>query len=250
MRRYLCLIVGLCLVPAAFAEADYSLVQDLVGRHSLLSSDQSLRVGGTIEIVAGEAGIGYGVTPLAMASVPAAVVTVLTPQASTTLTTENGVTTQTYQNISVRYERHDGYVIVTNQSSTFVFSTGRAPGTAIATRDFIASIAGHYTIVSAGGVAPIDINSGASVDLDSDPGSADIWAPYCLSSSVCDPGEITIPYASTQVFQDGSIYTILVVRNNTLFHYSWENSGGKFTFRNFQYNFNGIPVCLEHVYQR
>jgi hypothetical protein len=267
MRTWIVLLLSTAFSTQLRAEANYALINDLLGTYSLLEANGSWTVGGTLQIQANDSGVGYVVMPLPMAAIPAPSFSSVTSKASTSLVRVSGELTQTYSDatssIKTIYTIATGYISINTQScqgsacqtNTFTLTRGSAPGDSMAPRDFFSLIQGDYTVVSAGGSPPAEINTGASVNLDSSPGISTIWAPYCWPTGVCDPGEIDIAYATTQVLHknlsaNDDLYTILYQNGSTLEHFSWEIAGAHSTLRNFQYNFNGKTVCLEHVFTK
>lgn len=251
--KYLIGIYLLAFSAAAFGSADYSLMKNLVGTYSILDWNGSLKAG-TVTISADDNGVGYSVSPLPMASQPVTASSVITPQASTTLTQNGDAVVQdssdsTGKAIHIEYTVADGYISLQSGDS-ITATTGKSPGTALDPKTFFAGIGGFYTIDSAGGAPPEGQNNQAEVDVTDSTTLAAFYMPYCLPTN-CDLGYNPFTYTSTLVYQrqfgsSVTAYEILTGSGTNTKHFTWEVNNGAITVLNYQYNRLGQMVCLEH----
>lgn len=266
------ILLALLLIakPGFASPADYAIIKHILGTYSVLDFNNSLKIAGTLSIVADDNGVGIKAAPLKMTSEPVPALGLVSPKEGTELTRSGDTITQHYHsgNTTVRifYHVKDGYLIVDAQScvgtvcgkNAYTVTTGKAPGEPVDPKATFDKLKGLYKIELAGGIPPHATPTGEApdtleVDVTSDPKIATVWAPYCIPpNGPCTAGNQDFIYAKTLAYSlnlnDRSVqYVLLTQVGNKTVHYSWSDTAGKIMFRDHAYPLKGETVCLEHA---
>ena len=247
------------------ADADLSLMSDLVGSYPVVEYLGDSLAAGKAEIFANETEIGIKLTPLKLSGHPVASLTISTPKSETVLKRDAKGVYQTFEKgaeqARVDYIFSNGYLVVDAsqcgsnhcvKEMTLSLSQGAAPGTQIETLSFLKMVRGSYKVEIVGGETPHSEDTATAEWLESEePGMEFLRFPYCQPTG-CDPGFIDLKQSELNVYQSGEVYTLIVKTGTKILHFSWEErTDGKIVFTNYQYKLlTKEVVALEYVLTR
>lgn len=265
MFRYL-LLLNLFLTSSLLkADAQIELIQDLIGTYPVVEYLGNPSAAGKAEIFVSETEVGVRLLPLKLSSQPISALTIASPRAGTVIRRDNKGIYQTYENgaeqARIDYIFAEGYLMIDAsqcgldhcvKDTTLSLSRGGAPGSKVDTAEFLRKVHGNYKVAMVGGEPPHseDTNSAEWIESE-EPGVEFLRFPYCQPTG-CDPGFINFNQADLSVYQNGSVYTLLVKSGSKLFHFSWqEKSEGELVFTNYQFKLlTKEIVALEYVLQK
>jgi hypothetical protein len=259
------MFLGLSLIGSALiADADISLVQDLVGTYPVVEYLGKVSAAGKAEIFVTDTEVGVRLIPLKLASHPVPALTFSSPRKNTVLKRDAKGVYQTYENgaeqARIDYIFEKGFLLVDAsqctsshcvKETTVSLSQGGAPGLAVDSLSFLKKVRGNYVISEVGGEpAHAETNSAEWAESE-EPGVDMLRFPYCQPTG-CDPGFLNLKQSDIKVFQKDAVYTLLVKAGSKLNHYSWEEKAdGSFVFTHYQFKLlTKEIVALEYVLKR
>lgn len=244
------------------ADADLSLMKDLVGTYPVVEYLGDSLAAGKAEIFATDTEIGIKIIPLKLSNHPVAGLTISSPKSETVLKRDIKGVYQTFEKgaeqARIDYLFAEGYLVIDAsqcgsnhcvKEMTLSLSQGAAPGTKIDTLSFLKKARGSYKVELVAGEPPHSADTASAEWLESEePGMEFLRFPYCQPTG-CDPGFIEIKQSELTVYQTGEVYTLIVKSGTKLLHYSWEErADGKRVLTNYQYKLlTKEVVALEHV---
>ena len=259
------ILAGLALLTfQVFADADYTLLRDIVGTYPILSHNSNFTTAGNAEIFAGDSGVGFKLIPLAMATTSVPAVTVSSPKSTTELKRNGNQIEQTFvdgpKQLKIYYNIHEGYLVVDStqcdghacvSDNSLALTKGNSPGESISTKEFLLKLRGTYAINKVGGAPPHPESNTGEVSATDDPSVDQMRMPYCQPKG-CDPGYLDMPLTATRVYKNGEVYTLLQTTPKRVLHFTWVEGVNKTaTLTNYQYKLlTKEVVALEHVLQR
>lgn len=247
--------LALALSAAPAVAGDLSLMKPVVGFHPIVDLDSN-NATGVLEVVADEekgVGIRFGTSRRE----------ILTPVAGTEIFKDGQLIVQEYHGENggarIEYARADEEANVAVTASVcpkeqpcelIQINSNNDPGVAVDAADFFRAQAGAYKIVQVGGEEP---HGDDNAEVAASGSEANLVLPYCANAGgLCDPGYIDLTYSKTKVFKkvisgDRTLYTIQSGGKK----YTWETTGGRVTFRNYQYQTaDGRVIVLTHVLKK
>jgi hypothetical protein len=247
-----------------FADADLSLIQDLVGTYPVVDYLGNPLVAGKAEIFANETEIGLRLVPMKLSSQPVPNLVISSPTKETVLKRDAKGIYQTFEKgtdqTRIDYTFADGFLFIDAsqcganhcvKDSSMSLSRGGAPGMKVDTLEFLKKVRGNYKIEKvAGEAAHEETNTGEWIESE-EPGEEMLRFPYCQPTG-CDPGFINIKQSELSVYQKDSVYTLMVKSGSKLLHFSWqEKTDGTLVFTNYQFKLlTKEVVALEYVLQK
>lgn len=255
-------LLGLGLATSLFAEADYKVIKDYLGRYPVLQWNQNVSATGHLNIVADEQGVGYTleVPKWATNGVPAK--SMISPKGTTELVREGNTIRQTHDSaegkIYIEYLIYDGFLIIQSidcegpicQGDKITLAAGKSFGDLIAPDKFFSDRVGSYTIHLAGGTKPKEFTKTAEIAVDVS--QSLLLAPYCdPDETFCDPGYNIFPNDKTTVYrreisETHRIYDLFLETDSGPHYFRWEENGSDVTFKNLRYKTPDKVVCMEH----
>ena len=246
------------------ADADISLIQDLVGTYPVVEYLGNPLAAGKAEIFVTDTEVGVRLIPLNLASYPVVNSVISSPKKDTLLRRDSKGIYQTFEKgaeqVRIDYLFGDGILVIDSSQCTLqhcvkennlMVSRGGAPGAKVETQSFLKKVRGNYSIERAGG-EPVhgETNTGEWIQSE-EPGIDMLRFPFCQPTG-CDPGFLDFIHSELSVFQKGNITTVMAKTTKKMLHFSWEEKGeGTIIFTNYQFKLLTKEIVgLEYVLRR
>lgn len=262
MIRFILALVLLLPISFLKADADIQLITDLVGTYPVVEYLGNPLAAGKAEIFVTDTEVGIKLLPLKLSSQPMSSLVISSPRKNSVIRRDAKGVYQTYENgaeqARIDYIFAEGYLMIDAsqcgldhcvKDTTLSLSRGAAPGTQINTQEFLKRVHGNYKVDLVAGEPPHGEETNTAEWVESEePGVEFLRFPYCQPTG-CDPGFINFNQSDLSVYQNGSVYTLMVKSGSKLLHFSWqEKAEGNFVFTNYQFKLlTKEVVALEYV---